>query len=522
MDKETKKYLIVGAIIVVICIVCLLCSSSLGLFKPKPVQICLPGTTQICPCSDGKGVQLCKADGSGYGSCENCKPEQICKPGSEKECATKCPNGSPQIQTCNPNGLSYSPCACKGTLCNPGAQNVCQCSDGKSGTQTCNSDGSAYNPCDCTPPKICNPGDKRTCTCPNGSGTETCNSDGTAYNPCDCPPPKICTPGQQQDCSCEGGKKGKQTCNIDGTAYNACDCTPPKICTPGDKRTCTCSSGSGFQICNSDGTAYSTCDCTPPKICTPGQQQDCTCGAGRNGKQTCNADGTAYNPCECAPDMPNKLYAIGRNDGSLYGKSDPNGDWVPIQTYKKGEPKITSFSRDSLGNYIGTFDMTGTDTGLPGTNYTFTKQNIYSSWNGPREPLIGPRKYIAGNNNDYYALGRDNCIYYSKCLTGPWNKLENSCGMQNIILDKDGKRFVGVGLEGKIYTKASASPNDKWILTNDDCCASSIALVNDIFYGIGLAPKTDGIYQRKNITDPWSAQSLNNSRGFSYINGIKE
>jgi hypothetical protein len=81
-------------------------------------------------------------------------PSRACAPGTHVPCP--CPDGTPGIQTCHPDGSEWGPCQCDRPtsvrVCEPGATQECLCGAGVEGVQTCEDSGTRWGSCACGPP----------------------------------------------------------------------------------------------------------------------------------------------------------------------------------------------------------------------------------------------------------------------------------------------------------------------------------------------------------------------------------
>lgn len=147
--------------------------------KETTCYACAPNSKQACDIANGNGSQICKADGSGYNSCnlESCKAgyynnngvcsPQVCAPKSSAKCDYN--STSAGFKTCNDDGSAYGVCTFEG--CKPGHVKV---SDSKN----------MCEPVICSPNAIDKLGCAGTKAVPGGIFERQCNAVGTAYNSC--------------------------------------------------------------------------------------------------------------------------------------------------------------------------------------------------------------------------------------------------------------------------------------------------------------------------------------------------
>lgn len=143
---------------------------------------CAPNSKQSCNQANGVGSQVCKADGSGFNSCqlESCNAgfysnngvctPQVCSPKSKASCDYN--SSSKGMKTCNDTGSAYGQCmfeSCKPGFVKTGditqQKNVCE-------------------PLVCTPNAIDKTGCADSAVVPGGSFSRQCNSNGTAFQGC--------------------------------------------------------------------------------------------------------------------------------------------------------------------------------------------------------------------------------------------------------------------------------------------------------------------------------------------------
>jgi hypothetical protein len=285
------------------------------------------GALSICK----KGMQACKADGSGFGDCEGAvgpSPESCLTP-DDDNC-----NGS-----VNEGGPGSVGCACapgEVSPCYDGPANTENVGVCKGGQATCKDDGTGFGDCvgqvlpaaetcdgqlldeNCDglvnepggdPTCICLPGSQVSCyEGPAGTvgvgtciaGQKLCQPDGLSFGPCVgqvLPAAEVCAAGNTDDENCDGaineGGPGSVGCVCKPGAYSDCYDGPgglqsPELMTPNG----ICASG--VKLCNDDGATYGSCQgqlLPQPEVCD-GQLVDENC----NGQS--NESGVG---CECAP-----------------------------------------------------------------------------------------------------------------------------------------------------------------------------------------------------------------------------
>ncbi|AYV77764.1 MAG: hypothetical protein Edafosvirus1_95 [Edafosvirus sp.] len=392
MDNNTK--ILIGIVAcVVICLICLCCSSSLGLFTPKPAKICTPGAIEECACAGGKkGKRTCNTDGSAFSSCGNCQDVPICTPGAEKVCDAKCPNGSSQVQICNVDGLSYSSCNCKGTTCVPGQQKPCNCQDGSAGSQICNSDGSGYDNCKCEPAKKCIAGQTKDCPCPNGiTGKQTCKSDGSDFGTCECPAGVSKLYGVNIE---PPNLMYKTSPNSDWTTVQSYRVGEPEI-------------RSFDQVGNKFVGTFTMPQNSPPGFITKRYvytKSDIN-GAWNGPKET------QFNPKKFLVGPDNEYYSINISDGCVYNSKCFSGPWSRVDGMCELRDLIVDSDRKG---FVGVkYD---------GKLYTKASKNPSDAWVKTSDDCCVTS--IAYANNTYYGIGtnpRAQAIYTKKTLTDRWS-----------------------------------------------------------------------------------------------------
>lgn len=249
------------------------CNSGFNLLNNSCVsKLCTSGSQVSCRTANGSGVQICKTDGSGYGSCL----ENSCNSGFILQ------NGICVSQTCSVNTTQQ---------CN--VQNgvgIQQCiadinkvtSWGSCTPSSCNS-GYILSGGACVSGQ-CIAGATKSCTGINGQGSQTCLSNATwgscQYSSCNqgyslqggqCVA-NLCAPYTGTIPCGESNGFGVQYCNAQGTGYGACylsECNAGYImmsgicvaqtCSPGVIKSCQFENGTGSQYCNSQGTSYGAC-----------------------------------------------------------------------------------------------------------------------------------------------------------------------------------------------------------------------------------------------------------------------
>ncbi len=268
-------------------------------------DICTPGTTQVCDCTDGvsKGVQECSTDGASWGACAACpEPQDIQVPDEQDE---------PDVQEepdVKPPEDTGTPMICLLNNCKEDAH-CTGCSDGR---QTCLVEENRCVACNPITGEGCEEGFQCSSfgicveaqlTCPtdgDGEPTVVClkNADCAACSPqhqvCDTNTHKCqaCTQTNTSHCLasdiCKDGKcspKCPQSCNVD----NECQfCGPPDQpahacnnhkcaeCSP----TWPCPAG---EICLPMGVCYPPCGLIGPVQGTCVTDKDCHfCGDPKN------------------------------------------------------------------------------------------------------------------------------------------------------------------------------------------------------------------------------------------------
>lgn len=294
--------------------------------------VCTPGTQLKCvytgpPSTESvgvckAGVQVCKADGTGYDACAGevlPAPKEDCTNKTDDDC-----NGTPNDGCpCTP-GMSQ---ACYSGAAGTEGVGIC-----KAGTQTCNSDGLGFGPC--AGEQVPLPED---CATPDDDDCNGMVNDASAG----C----VCTPGVTK--ACYGGpagtadvgacKSGTQACSVTGKDFDSCI---------GDKlpgvENCT-------KIGDEDCNGFSCSEAIWAKKFGDSSYQH------GNAIAVDKATGDVYVGGDFSGSLKfgnDQLFEIGNGD-SFLAKFDTTGNYVWSKQFGDGNAQsLTSIAVDASGNVV--------------------------------------------------------------------------------------------------------------------------------------------------------------------------
>ncbi|MBI5510867.1 MAG: hypothetical protein HY903_19070 [Deltaproteobacteria bacterium] len=284
---------------------------------------CVPGETSLCTCADGRlGGTTCDPAGLSQTPCDcSCAPAcagRLC--GSDARCNVVCGRCNRDQQCQSDTGQCAGGClsGCAGRQCGPDPS-ACLASCGScSPDQTCDANGQckggACEP-DCSQ-MVCGLDPRCSQSCGTCAGTQQCDLG-------------VCT-GCDKDCSgmtCGLDPKCSMSCGSCADGYvcevGHCTCVPNcagRVCGPDPRCGVSCGGCNSDQMC----TAAGQCVCAPTcgtRECGPDPRCGTSCGT-CSGIKRCSTGGSCYTPTTCSFTISP---AAGNQNTDFYAYTSTNG-----------------------------------------------------------------------------------------------------------------------------------------------------------------------------------------------------